>query len=188
MPLEIEAKIKVSELQTFRARLEMHGAKFESRVLEKNLFFDTPSSALRLTDRGLRVRSAKDETDQSESCKITFKGPRQPGKFKNREERELKAEDAEKAADLLDAIGFRRTLGFEKKRETWTLRDCEVELDELPHIGFFVEVEGPNEQSIHAVRELLGLADAPLTDMSYIGLIAKHLRDTGQCQTFIGFE
>jgi adenylate cyclase class IV len=48
-----------------------------------------------------------------------------------------------------------------------------VELDELPHLGCFVEIEGPDEQSVLAVRDRLGLAGPGITK-SYLAMLDAH--------------
>src|SRR5690606_38713671 len=112
------------------------------QVMETNLFFDTPDRSLQSADRGLRLRVNRNiDTDEC-SIVITHKGPRREGAFKARQETELRVGDADDAAALLEALGFVRTLTFEKRRERWELDGCGVELDELPRIGSFVEIEG----------------------------------------------
>ena len=71
-------------------------------------------------------------------------------------------------------------LSFEKRRETLELDGCKVELDELPHLGSFVEIEGPDEEAVLRVREKLGLADRPIVKTSYIALLMGYLQERGQ--------
>ena len=49
---------------------------------------------------------------------------------------------------------------------------CLVELDELPDIGAFVEVEGPDEKTVFAVSESLGLAGEPISE-SYLAMVLR---------------
>jgi len=57
MGMEIEAKMKVDDLEVIRLRLEAAGAVAVGQVLETNTFFDTPNCALREADKGLRLRA-----------------------------------------------------------------------------------------------------------------------------------
>ena len=52
---------------------------------------------------------------------------------------------------------------------------CTVELDELPEIGSFVEVEGPSDEDVIDVQRRLGLADAKPIGPTYAELVAIHL-------------
>jgi adenylate cyclase class 2 len=62
-----------------------------------------------------------------------------------------------------------------------------VELDELPYLGSFVEVEGPDEATVLAVREQLGLSDRPIVKSSYIALLMGHLQERGQTRKIVTF-
>src|SRR3954453_5141750 len=145
MPVEIEAKMKVPDFSSVRTRLEDVGAERRGAVMETNTFFDTEDRSLLARDQGLRLRTTKDVKSGAEESTITFKGPRLQGQLKSREERELKVGSAKEAMALLESLGFSRVLTFQKRRESWMLDGCHVELDELPYIGVFVEIEGPKE-------------------------------------------
>jgi len=80
------------------------------------------------------------------------------------------------AAGILAALGFIEAIRFEKRRETWQLDGCHVELDEVPHLGCYVEIEGPDEPTIRRIQADLGLADRPFILSSYIALLVKYCR------------
>jgi adenylate cyclase class IV len=81
---------------------------------------------------------------------------------------------------FLAAIGYKKTLLFQKKRRVWWLDRCEVALDRLPLLGSFVEIEGPNEKAIAGVQKKLGLADLPHIPESYASLMERKLRKLGR--------
>ena len=110
---------------------------------------------------------------------ITFKGPQQEGPYKKREEIELTVTDAAAAEALLAGLGYHRTLSFEKRRESWRLKDCLVELDELPQLGTFVEVEGPTESAVQNVLHTLGMENPPCIKTSYIAMLGKWIETQG---------
>jgi len=181
MPAEIEAKIKVPNHEAVREALRRAGGTLHARRLEINIFFDTPAAALRNADKGLRLRHnhyLADPGGQDEMV-ITFKGPQQPGLYKKREEIELTVTDAAAAEALLAGLGFHRTLSFEKRRESWRLQGCLVELDELPHLGTFVEVEGPSESAVQNVLHTLGMENPPCIKTSYIAMLGQWLETQG---------
>ena len=138
-PVEIEAKIKVDSLAPTRAKLESAGAKFVGDFTETNAIFDTEDRSLLAEDKGLRVRTARNAKTGGEVCTVTYKGPRQHGQLKARDEVELSVANSPDAVELLERIGFVRMLSFETRRESWKLGGCKVELDELPwSLGCFV--------------------------------------------------
>jgi adenylate cyclase class 2 len=180
MPVELEAKMPVSDFAPVRDALRRLGATGGDLTFETNRFFDTPDHALRTAGRGLRLRTNCDASKGRETHVITHKGPLIPGAFKSREETELTVANADDASLLLSALGFRRTIVFEKYRESWKLGRCKIELDEVPHLGRFVEIEGPDEAAIMEMRGKLGLADVTATTRSYVGMLADHLAGQGK--------
>jgi len=187
MAVEIEAKIKVNDLSVVRARLQDVKATFVRNALETNVFFDTEDRSLLAADEGLRLRHTHAIEDGKDEYVITFKGARQQGQFKNREEIELEVCAFGDAITLIERLGFSRTLTFQKKRETWKLDNCSVELDELPRLGFFVEIEGPRDEIISRVRQTLQLGDRQLVKPSYIAMLMTHLQENGEKTKVVEF-
>lgn len=187
MALEIEAKMHVHDHAPIRQRLELSGARRLHRHLETNTFLDTVDHQLQLQDSGLRVRRAKDLDTGLVTAVITHKGPRQPGVMKTRPEAEVNVASYADAVALLEQLGYHVTLSFEKRRESWQLDDCEVELDELPQLGRFVEIEGPGEAAIQSVRGRLDLAGHDLIQTGYATMIAKHMAATSPDQRTLTF-
>ncbi len=171
MPTELEAKFAVEAHEPVRDRLEELHAQFIGRVLESNTIHDRPDEALRRAGCGLRVRGIEVLEGKPPSATLTFKGPIQSATFKKREELELPLTEPEGMRRLLEAIGFTEVLRFQKRRESWRLNDCRVELDEVPRLGCFVEIEGPNEHEIQAAQSALGLSAAKHIPRGYVGLL-----------------
>jgi len=69
-------------------------------------------------------------------------------------------------------------LRLEKRRSSYRLGRCLVELDELPLGGFFVEIEGPGKTAIDAAARKLRLPGQP-TRAHYIELIQQQCRSAG---------
>lgn len=183
---EIEAKMRLTDRAAMQRLLEERGAAPIARLTETNTFFDTAEGRLKSSDQGLRVRVEQDP-DNGRRAIITHKGPRAHGRLKSRSETEVVVDDPHKAAELLDALGFRPGLSFEKRRTRWKLDGCTVELDELPYLGHFIEIEGPSDEAVLAVREALGLADTPLIKSSYIAMLWTYLREHHISATHIRF-
>jgi hypothetical protein len=59
------------------------------------------------------------------------------------------------------------------------LNGCEVELDILPRLGTFVEIEGPRDEIVLKVREQLQLTDRPLVRASYVAMLMTNLQEAG---------
>lgn len=175
MPIELESKVRVSSHEPIQERLRASGATYIGRVLETNRILDREDGALREAGCGLRVRSITVLDGQCPGPTLTFKGPRQKSAFKQREELEVSINDAKTMTAILVALGYRERIMFEKRRESWRLGECHVELDEVPLLGKFVEVEGPTETAIGSVLDQLELSDQDLISRGYVGMLAQRV-------------
>ena len=187
MPLEIEAKIKVDSCEPVRSRLKALGARRLYRITETNRIFDTPDQSLFRRGSGLRVRTCRGEGEVPGST-LTFKGPALAGAYKSRNELETQVADAASTVDILAALGYRIVITFEKRREEWYAEGLHVSLDEVPRLGSFVEIEGPDEAGVRRVQERLGLADSPSISRSYIALLIDHARERGLAFESVTFD
>jgi len=129
-----------------------------------------PSAVLGVTSKEFQTFHTS-----SERIFLTYKGAKEKDQFKKRQEIEIEINDFDSAEKLLSALGYAKVLVFEKKRRTWQLGDCVVALDELPLLGDFVEIEGPNDKKIGDVQRNLGLANLPHIVESYASLIEQKL-------------
>ena len=180
MHTEIEAKLKVDSLQEVERRLADVGAEFVEEQLQTDTYFDNPEAALKSGDRALRLRQQR--TGQKEKTFLTYKGPKQKDDFKKRQEIEIEIGDGDSTEELLLALGYEKALVFEKKRRAWHLVDCVICLDELPLLGSFVEIEGPDGKSIAEVQKKLGMSDLTHVVESYACLMQQKLRQLGKEQ------
>ena len=174
MSFEIEAKLRVDSHEPVRERLRVLGATPIETVREWNEIFDRPDGSLRRAGYGLRVRSVAAVVGLGQRATLTVKGPETGGAFKSREEREIEIDDATTAARILAMLGFVSILRYEKRRESWSWRECRIELDSPPHLGLFVEVEGPTDATIRAVRSDLGLDRKAHCPASYVRMLTEY--------------
>ncbi|MGD2109372.1 MAG: class IV adenylate cyclase [Phycisphaerae bacterium] len=177
MAVEREAKFRVDSHEPLRQRLAAGGAQRAGSVLETNLIFDRADAALRGQGVGLRVRESRDLDTGECLTTITLKGPVKPGPFKSREELETTVGDLHTAATILDALGFVRVLEYQKRRESWRFGECRIELDEPPHIGLFVEIEGPSDAAIDDVRRALEMQHVPHVKQPYPAMLMAYCED-----------
>ena len=180
MCTEIEAKLKVESLQEVERKLGEVGAEFCEEQLQTDMYFDNGEAALKSSDRAFRLR--RQRAGQKEKTFLTYKGAKQKDDFKKRQEIEIEISDVNSAEKLLSALGYEKALVFEKRRRIWQLDDCVVCLDELPLLGSFVEIEGPDGESIADVQKNLGMSDLTHIVESYACLMQQKLRQLGKEQ------
>ncbi len=179
MAEEIESKIRIVDHEPVRAKLRLAGADYIGRVLEMNHLYDDSSQTLFQHGCGLRIRECKPLDGECPAATITFKGPMHQGPFKQRREIEVEISDARAMIDLLHALGYSEQIVFEKKRESWRADPCKIELDEVPNLGLFVEVEGPDAQTIQDTLNRLGLDPAASIRKSYVAMLMERASTHG---------
>ena len=130
MGIEIEKKYRLTDEQAgpLRRRLEDvgagagAGAEFEENVIYNGPGLDPQRRVLRLRRKSGRAIFTFKERGASASA------------IKRQREDETEVSDADALAAILDALGYRPALIYEKRRETWQVGGAEVVLDELPFV------------------------------------------------------
>ena len=176
MPLEIELKIKVDSFDDIVKKLSSLGASLNGDCLQTDYYFDDSEASLVDSDRCLRIR--EETCNGDEQVSLTYKGARENHRFKSRRELGIGVEKAEEMAAIFTAIGYTQTLAFQKKRSIWQIDNCDVALDELPLLGRFVEIEGPDDSTIISVQEKIALGHHSHIEHSYAHLIEEKLNQT----------
>jgi adenylate cyclase class 2 len=170
---EIEAKYRFDDFDGIRALLEQCGAEFAGEVVQRDLYFDRAGDDFKEGGCALRVRTIGESGPEV----ITWKGPvDENSDLKIRPE--IEVETSPGAAGLLEAIGFRRVFTIEKRRSSYLLGSCRVELDELPLIGRFVEIEGPSREAVEQASQELGIGAEHVRE-SYLHLVMEYCEQNG---------
>ncbi|HEX8493750.1 MAG TPA: class IV adenylate cyclase [Pyrinomonadaceae bacterium] len=167
MATEIEKKYRLTleQRDALSRRLRQVGATLHCREFEENTMYagvglDPRRQVLRLRRVGGAAVFTYKERHESASA------------IKRHREDETRVEDATALASILEALGYRPTLVYEKRRSTWHIRQTEVVLDELP-FGLFVEIEG-EENDITEIENLLDLSSAEAEMSTYPELAAHY--------------
>lgn len=185
MPREIEMKFKVASHADAQRLLKSAGAEYLYTVVQNDRYFDTPERNLLKADCGMRMRKTRLVKSGSAGpelrIQLTYKGPRQEGSpAKMRHEYQRFVDKASEIQKLLKPYGLQEMLTVEKRRASYRLGKCLVELDTLPILGEFIEIEGPSSRAVQRVREIIGLGKAkPLLD-HYISLAQRRCRRVGK--------
>jgi adenylate cyclase class 2 len=167
MALEIEKKYRLTREQheALARRLRESGAVYVGEEFEENTLY--AGGKLDLSRQALRLRRLDGKAILTYKERSTSQSS-----IKRYREDETLVEDAQALADILDALGFKTSLVYEKRRATWQLKGAEIVLDELP-FGLFVEIEG-EEDCIMEVEQSLGLAEAEEETATYPELAQRY--------------
>lgn len=193
MAQEVEAKFQVNTFSAVRKALRAEGSVYLGTVRHSDHYYDRPDGGFMQNGCGLRLRMREvlkhgHEGTLDERAEITFKGPvDEASRLKSRREIETRLDDAQAAGELLDACGLQCVRIIEKRRCSYRLGGALVELDELPLLGLFVEIEGVSEHHIETVQKRLGI-EAEHIDASYVQLVVEHCRAHGLDPATMTFE
>ena len=103
--------------------------------------------------------------------------PHKDGFFKVCEELQIEINDFRQAELILNALGLKRVKYWEKYRTSYHLGKVKVEIDELPGIPPFIELEG-NREEIEKFVSLLGFSMEDTTSMHGGKILKKYGRDS----------
>ena len=185
MGYEVEIKYRSVNRDQLRARLEARNAEAESTVVQEDTYLSHPSRDFAETHEAFRLRRIGSEN------RITYKGPRQSGPTKTREEIEVVFSEGEQAFDqlsqLFTRLGFQPVATIRKSRTTFHLteqsQNIEVTLDQAEGLGDFAEIETlaaddadlPSAQAaVLAVAGQLGLTE--VENRSYLRMALEAAR------------
>lgn len=163
--LEIEKKYRLSESQRREVieTLAELGAVYDGEDAEENTIYGGDA----LTDGGvIRLRKTQNR------ALLTFKRRAEnQSDAKHQIEYETQVSDADAAERIIEELGLRPKLVYEKRRRTWKLKSVEVVVDELP-FGLFMEIEGPLT-GIKEAEMLLDIEELEIEHDTYPLLTAR---------------
>jgi predicted adenylyl cyclase CyaB len=169
MALEAESKFKVAEPAEMRTRLAQIGALFAGLELEKDTYYAGPGAtdvtAIRLRTRGgkglFTVKSLPVDAP-----------PASPG-IKVLEEFQVEVDDPALFGRILERLGYVPRYRKEKRRESYEWSGVRIYLDELPYLGFFLEIEA-SAGDIRSAAEALGLDPSRALAETYMQIFSRY--------------
>ena len=163
---EVEVKIAIADRAAVRQRIEAIGFSVAvPRDFEANTLYDNAGRTLRQSEILLRLRQIGSKSV------ITWKGPPEPGRHKNRLEIETTLGSIEKMDQILRRLDYQPVFRYEKYRTEFAQPDqpgSVITVDETP-IGDFLELEGPADW-IDSTAQRLGFSQQDYVLESYAHL------------------
>ena len=149
---EVEVKILEINRNEIIKKLELLGAK---KVFEGNvsaLYYDFDNLILTKEDKTLRLRK------KGEKAELTFKQKISKDKAKIMDEHEIQIENFETTKKILESIGLKEIKRLDKHRLSYSLGNVHFELDTLPGIPTFLEIESEDLETVKKSVEKLELS------------------------------
>ncbi|MBK9155322.1 MAG: class IV adenylate cyclase [Chloracidobacterium sp.] len=170
MGIEIEKKYRLDKklLVDLTARLVTMGAEFKSEVFEENYLHR--GGVLDERAAVLRLRKVGSDTLLTYKERISYDSD-----IKHRIEYETHVTDVDAMEKIIQSLGYKLSIVYEKHRKTFHFLDVEVVLDELP-FGYYMEIEGEVEE-IEAAEKALDITALEPEPRGYPRLAAKY----GKC-------
>lgn len=148
MAIETEKKYRMDKklLVEFTTRLRELGAVFAYETFEENYLHRGGI----LDDRNavLRLRKTSGKTILTYKEKIGSQN-----EFKQQIEHETRVDDVEATEAIIEKLGYKLSIVYEKHRKAWHLGNVEVVLDELP-FGVYMEIEGTMEDILTVEKQI----------------------------------
>lgn len=147
MKTEFEVKFVNVNHDQIREKLSALGAKLvKPMTLMRRIIIEPPHLAeknayIRIRDEGSKTTITYKQFDE-----LSVDGAK---------EIEIVVDNFEKAKELFSLAGLKYKSFQESKRETWNLGKVEIVLDLWPWLDPYIEIEGPNVDSIKDVSEKL---------------------------------
>ncbi|MEQ1922782.1 MAG: class IV adenylate cyclase [Pyrinomonadaceae bacterium] len=170
MAIEIEKKYLIDKkrLVELTAKLGELGAEFTYETFEENFLhrgglLDGKAAVLRLRKTDARTILTYKEKVPTEND------------FKHQIEFETDVSDVNATESIIEKLGYKLSVIYEKHRKAWHFGNVEVVLDELP-FGYYMEIEGAIED-ILAVEKQLGADKLVTESRGYPRLTLKYGND-----------
>ncbi len=167
MAIEIEKKYRIDKklLVELTAKLGEMGAEFSSEVFEENYLHR--GGVLDERNAVLRLRKTNEKTIFTYKEKVVNESD-----FKHQIEFETEVSNVEATESIIEKLGYKLAVIYEKHRKTWHLGKVEVVLDELP-FGYYMEIEGAVDDIIEA-EKLLSIEHLETETRGYPRLTLKY--------------
>jgi adenylate cyclase class 2 len=150
--IEVEAKVRVSDLKGVRKKISKIG-KFIGKEKKVDDYY-TLESLNKYPKKSLRIRKSKGFHVINFKRRISYERG-----VHAKHETEFKVTDIKGFLDLIDDFGFKKWLRKEKTTYLYGIgKKLNIELNEVGGLGWFLEVECLTEKDIRKARkEVLGI-------------------------------
>ena len=151
MGTEIEVKILNINFELIQKKIENIGAKLKWHSLIETTVYDFPDRRLILSGGYVRVRN------EGKKWRCTYKKKISSENTKTCEEIDFGISDPENMKTFLNKLGLEKILSFEKLRWHYKKGAVYFDIDEIPGIPKYLEIEAPSSSKIDSTLEKLGI-------------------------------
>lgn len=201
MPIEVEIKLRLENVEATRDQIARLGGQFHLGLIQHDTYFNMPEGLrdFARTDEALRLRVTDELAGDPPNYEtprvtrtvadLTYKGAKLDAQTKSRKEVRAVIEDAGAMRAILAALGFVEVITIRKERAIhalpWRGREVELTIDAIEHLpGNFMELEVIVDQQgafaaarddLLALLRELGFTEEDSIRESYLELVARAL-------------
>lgn len=139
--IEAEIKLPIYNIEELTANLLANGFRKDKKVLEQDIYFNSPLRDFRKSDEALRIRSVTNLETGTGKALLTYKGPKLDLLTMTRKEVETPVEEAEKMESILSELGYKEKYPVIKTRQYYKSDEITACVDQVQDLGDFLELE-----------------------------------------------
>lgn len=172
---EIELKFKVDNLENIIKSLENSSCQISETIIQNDSIYVEDLNNVQSVEGSvwLRIRKTNDQIE------LNYK--KQHAKKMESEEIEFGVDSYEKANEFLSALGYKKWVEVNKKRRYTKYKECNVCIDQVEHLGDFVELElliesndaVDYEEKLLSIAESLGIDSSNRINSHYDTMISE---------------
>lgn len=165
---EIQIKLPINNPGQIRKKLEDLKTEKAETKWQQDIYFEAPGWKPPKTDELMRIRQ------EGGKYILAYKGPARGKEIRIKPKIEFQIDPNLK--DVLEKIGYKKTLQINKEREKYLLEGIEITLDKVEDLGEFMELRTENPKDEEKIKNLikkLELDSKSATKESYFELMLK---------------
>lgn len=172
---EIELKFRVKEINPLIEKLQSLGCELEEPIFQKDTIYVANLENTESTEGSLWLRVRK------ENQKVEMNLKKQSVNKEESQEIEFEVSSYEKARAFLETLGYKKWVVVNKKRSYTKYLQYNLCIDEVEHLGSFIEIELLVEENdakdyredLYVVASKLGLSEDDVIHSHYDTMIAE---------------
>lgn len=142
MAVEIEVKAKVKNFEILTSRLQEIGCFLSKPVSQNDYIYNQKGINLEKGNHNTPVLRIREQEG-----KIFFNLKKDRSNELDCIEKEIEVNNANILKDIIELLGFEKTVEVHKKRQKGNYKNYEICLDEVDGLGSFIEVEKISEEN-----------------------------------------
>ena len=160
MHTEYELRVLEVDKEDVIKTLKKIGAKFSWDQIQRRYVYDFMP---KIDGKWIRLRTNGIKTTLTIKDIVS-------SKIDGTRELEVEVDDFDTTNSILNELGYVPKGYQENRRCQYILDDVEIDIDDWPYLPTYLEIEGPSEERVYEVLELLGYSEKDTTTRDVEGI------------------